>query len=80
LQKDSEVVRAAIDNMKEAGFATLWNSTPNLARRTVYTRELASMGIKNPEALAIPTSQNDVSLYGSTTFAHANLFKQVFLA
>ncbi|GAQ85236.1 hypothetical protein KFL_002250160 [Klebsormidium nitens] len=59
--KDSELVKGAIEGLKEAGYASLWNSTPNLARRTVYTRELATMGIKNPEALAIPTSQNDLA-------------------
>ncbi|WOG92111.1 hypothetical protein DCAR_0311370 [Daucus carota subsp. sativus] len=58
-QKDSDAVKEALDQLREAGWAKQWASQPNISRRTTFLRELTTLGIKNAENLAIPSVRND---------------------
>ncbi|EAZ32146.1 hypothetical protein OsJ_16343 [Oryza sativa Japonica Group] len=71
-QKDSEEVKQAMDQLKELGWAKRWSSQPYVSRRTTSLRKLTTLGIKNPENLAIPSVRNDAAflftVVGSTGF------------
>lgn len=60
-QKDSDAVKEALDQLREAGWAKQWGSQPNISRRTTSLRELTTLGIKNAENLAIPSVRNDAA-------------------
>lgn len=58
-KKDSDAVKEALDQLSEVGWAKKWSSQPYVSRRTTSLRELTSLGIKNAENLAIPSTRND---------------------
>ncbi|KAM7261631.1 hypothetical protein ACFE04_020708 [Oxalis oulophora] len=60
-KKDSDGVKAALDQLKESGWAKRWGSQPYVSRRTTSVRELTSLGIINAENLAIPSVRNDAA-------------------
>ncbi|XP_010681086.2 uncharacterized protein LOC104896084 [Beta vulgaris subsp. vulgaris] len=71
-KKDSDAVKEALDQLREAGWAKRWTSQPYVSRRTTSLRELTTLGIKNAENLAIPSVRNDAAflftVVGSTGF------------
>ncbi|KFK32851.1 hypothetical protein AALP_AA6G295200 [Arabis alpina] len=71
-KKDSNGVKEALDQLSEQGWAKKWSSQPYLSRRTTSLRELTTLGIKNAEALAIPSVRNDAAflftVVGTTGF------------
>ncbi|ESQ46103.1 hypothetical protein EUTSA_v10000230mg [Eutrema salsugineum] len=71
-KKDSNGVKEALDRLSEEGWAKKWSSQPYLSRRTTSLRELTTLGIKNAEALAIPSVRNDAAflftVVGTTGF------------
>ncbi|GLJ52175.1 hypothetical protein SUGI_1109850 [Cryptomeria japonica] len=72
MQKDGDSVKEAMDQLNQIGWAKIWNSQPYVSRRTTFMRELTSLGIKNAENLAIPSTRNDAAflftVVGSTGF------------
>eukprot|EP01018_Ginkgo_biloba_P038331 Gb_05471 [translate_table: standard] len=70
--KDGDAVKEALDHLNQVGWAQKWNSQPYVSRRTTFLRELTSLGIKNAENLAIPSTRNDAAflftVVGSTGF------------
>lgn len=40
VQKDSDAVKEALDQLREAGWAKQWASQPNISRRTVSILEV----------------------------------------
>ncbi|KAG6399699.1 hypothetical protein SASPL_141180 [Salvia splendens] len=71
-KKDSDGVRVALDQLREVGWAKKWSSQPYISRRTTSLRELTTLGLKNAENLAIPSTRNDAAflftVVGSTGF------------
>ncbi|GER48982.1 2-hydroxychromene-2-carboxylate isomerase [Striga asiatica] len=71
-EKDSDGVKVALDELREGGWAKKWSSQPYISRRTTSLRELTSLGIKNAENLAIPSTRNDAAflftVVGTTGF------------
>ncbi|KAJ1273080.1 hypothetical protein BS78_06G252800 [Paspalum vaginatum] len=71
-KKSSDDVKAALDQLRELGWAKLWGSQPYVSRRTTSLRELTTLGIKNAENLAIPSVRNDAAflftVVGTTGF------------
>ncbi|KAL2631300.1 hypothetical protein R1flu_015986 [Riccia fluitans] len=59
--KDADAVRSVLDELREAGLAKQWSSSAGLSRRTTFIRELTTLGIKNAENLAIPSTRNDAA-------------------
>ncbi|KAL3631783.1 hypothetical protein CASFOL_024767 [Castilleja foliolosa] len=59
-KNDSDGVKEALDQLSEVGWAKKWGSQPYVSRRTTTIRELTSLGIKNAENLAIPSTRNDM--------------------
>ncbi|OQU82421.1 hypothetical protein SORBI_3006G235350 [Sorghum bicolor] len=72
LQKSSDDVKEALDQLRELGWAKRWSSQPYVSRRTTSLRELTTLGIKNAENLAIPSVRNDAAflftVVGTTGF------------
>ncbi|XP_057824009.2 uncharacterized protein LOC131036194 isoform X2 [Cryptomeria japonica] len=72
IAKDGDSVKEAMDQLNQIGWAKIWNSQPYVSRRTTFMRELTSLGIKNAENLAIPSTRNDAAflftVVGSTGF------------
>lgn len=70
--KDGDAAKEALDQLNQVGWAQKWNSQPYVSRRTTFLRELTTLGIKNAENLAIPSTRNDaaflVTVVGSTSF------------
>ncbi|KAH6791337.1 transmembrane protein [Perilla frutescens var. frutescens] len=60
-KKDSDGVKGALDQLREVGWAKNWSSQPYVSRRTTSLRELTSLGLKNAENLAIPSTRNDAA-------------------
>ncbi|KAK6150504.1 hypothetical protein DH2020_015436 [Rehmannia glutinosa] len=71
-KKDSDSVKEALDQLREVGWAKKWSSQPYVSRRTTSLRELTSLGLKNAENLAIPSTRNDAAflftVVGTTGF------------
>ncbi|XP_078429630.1 uncharacterized protein LOC144701753 isoform X2 [Wolffia australiana] len=71
-KKDSDATKKALDLLSESGWAKKWSSQPYVSRRTVFMRELTTLGIKNAENLAIPSVRNDAAflftVVGTTGF------------
>ncbi|OAE31558.1 hypothetical protein AXG93_3415s1180 [Marchantia polymorpha subsp. ruderalis] len=61
LQKDADAVRTTLDELREAGIAKQWSTSSGISRRTTFIRELTTLGIKNAEELAIPSTRNDAA-------------------
>ncbi|KAJ7561081.1 hypothetical protein O6H91_03G013200 [Diphasiastrum complanatum] len=59
--KDTDAVKKALDQLKQAGWAKQWSSLPNPSCRTTYIHELTTLGIKNAENLAVPSVRNDAA-------------------
>lgn len=51
----------ALEQLRQAGWAKLWNSQPYVSRRTTFIRELTTLGIKNAEKLGIPSVRDDAA-------------------
>lgn len=72
LQKDSNAVKEALDQLREVGWAKKWSSQPYVSRRMTSLRELTTLGMKNAENLAIPSVRNDAAflftVVGTTGF------------
>ncbi|KAJ9541056.1 hypothetical protein OSB04_027562 [Centaurea solstitialis] len=72
LQKDSDAVKEALNQLSEVGWAKKWSSQPYVSRRTTSLRELTTLGMKNAENLAIPSVRNDAAflftVVGTTGF------------
>ncbi|XP_056696498.1 uncharacterized protein [Spinacia oleracea] len=72
MQKDSDGVKDALDQLSEVGWAKRWSSQPRISRRSTSLRELTTLGIKNAENLAIPSVRNDAAflatVVGTTGF------------
>ncbi|KAL1569581.1 hypothetical protein AAHA92_01044 [Salvia divinorum] len=71
-KKDSDGVREALDQLREVGWAKKWSSQPYISCSTTSLRELTTLGLKNAENLAIPSTRNDAAflftVVGSTGF------------
>ncbi|GFQ06043.1 hypothetical protein PHJA_002748300 [Phtheirospermum japonicum] len=71
-KNDSDGVKEALDQLSEIGWAKKWSSQPYVSCRTTSIRELTSLGIKNAEILAIPSTRNDAAflftVVGTTGF------------
>ncbi|KAG0499627.1 hypothetical protein HPP92_004318 [Vanilla planifolia] len=61
-KKDSDAVKATLDQLNVAGWAKKWSSQPYVSRRMTSLRELTTLGIKNAENLANPSVRNDAAL------------------
>ncbi|BBN07864.1 hypothetical protein MPTK1_4g06870 [Marchantia polymorpha subsp. ruderalis] len=59
--KDADAVRTTLDELREAGIAKQWSTSSGISRRTTFIRELTTLGIKNAEELAIPSTRNDAA-------------------
>ncbi|MCO5584244.1 hypothetical protein L7F22_038168 [Adiantum nelumboides] len=59
--KDGDAVMDALEQLRQAGWAKLWNSQPYVSRRTTFVRELTTLGIKNAEKLGIPSVRDDAA-------------------
>ncbi|KVI08536.1 hypothetical protein Ccrd_013092 [Cynara cardunculus var. scolymus] len=68
LQKDSDAVKEALNQLSEIGWAKKWSSQPYVSRRTTSLRELTTLGMKNAENLAIPSVRNDVMMQAAFLF------------
>eukprot|EP00897_Mesotaenium_endlicherianum_P005970 jgi/Mesen1/5400/ME000268S04600 len=70
-ENDSDRVKEAMVALKEAGHAPSWNAYSSVSRRTTFLNELTRLGIKNAEALAVPSVRNDaaflVTVVGTTS-------------
>ncbi|KAI5074663.1 hypothetical protein GOP47_0010624 [Adiantum capillus-veneris] len=60
-KKDGDAVMEALEQLRQAGWAKVWNSQPYVSRRTTFIRELTTLGIKNAEKLAIPSVRDDAT-------------------
>ncbi|KAH7430683.1 hypothetical protein KP509_08G009100 [Ceratopteris richardii] len=60
-KSDGDAVMKAMEQLRQAGWAKLWNSQPYVSRRTTFIRELTSLGIKNAEKLGIPSVRDDAA-------------------
>eukprot|EP00250_Pteridium_aquilinum_P000475 c10518_g1_i1 orf=92-1117(+) len=60
-KKDGDAVTEALEQLRQAGWAKLWNSQPYASRRTTFVRELTTLGIKNAEKLGIPSVRDDAA-------------------
>ncbi|XP_008784603.1 uncharacterized protein LOC103703506 isoform X1 [Phoenix dactylifera] len=71
-KKDSNAVKEILDQLSQIGWAKKWSSQPYVSRRTTSLQELATLGIKNAENLAIPSVRNDAAflftVVGTTGF------------
>lgn len=71
-KKDGDAVVEAMEQLRQAGWAKLWNSQPYVSRRTTFIRELTTLGIKNAEKLGIPSVRDDAAflwtVVGTTGF------------
>ncbi|KAG6556555.1 hypothetical protein Mapa_001494 [Marchantia paleacea] len=59
--KDADAVRSALDELREAGIVKQWSTSSGISRRTTFIRELTTLGIKNAEELAVPSTRNDAA-------------------
>ncbi|MCO5558852.1 hypothetical protein L7F22_012441 [Adiantum nelumboides] len=60
-KKDGDAVMDALEQLRQAGWAKMWNSQPYVSRRTTFVRELTTLGIKNAEKLGIPSVRDDAA-------------------
>lgn len=71
-KKDGDAVVEAMEQLRQAGWAKLWNSQPYVSRRTTFIRELTTLGIKNADKLGIPSVRDDAAflwtVVGTTGF------------